>query len=344
MSGSQTDLALVAGRLPICHHLHRALDDCGVPQGAAVVVAVSGGADSMALLAIAAALARRGRIAPIAAHVDHGLRKESAAEGKQVAALAALLGVPMVALSIQLTGKSNISARARKARYSALVSAAVERGAAWVATAHHADDQLETILMALARGTGLARIAGMRSVRKIAPGICLVRPLLGVPRAELVKACRTLGVTWCEDPGNAVVATPRGAVRHVVVPALESIWPSVSERTPRTAALLRWAAQSLTSEAKLLEARARAPETSASAANVVTYRRAVLRKAPLPVLAEMIRRSIGKPCPGAVVWSIAQAVRDTETKPRRWRVGRTVAVKLGSRTYSTTSLPLRQRS
>jgi tRNA(Ile)-lysidine synthetase-like protein len=345
MSGNRKDLALVAGRLPICHHLHQSLDDCGVPQGAAIVVAVSGGADSMALLALLAALAKRGRVSPIAAHVDHGLREGSAAEGEHVAALAASLGVPMMALTIEIAGKSNLSARARKARYSALLNAAAAHDAAWLATAHHADDQLETIIMALARGTGLARIAGMKPVRKLAVGVALIRPLLGVPRLELVATCRALGVTWCEDPSNAKTTTPRGAVRHRVVPVLESVWPGASERTPRTAAMLRWAAGALTAEAKSLLACARTPDSGASPlAGGATYRRSVLRKAPLPVLAEMVKRSIGESCPGAVVWSIALAVRDGESKPRQWRVGRKTVVKLNSRTYSTTSLPLRQRS
>ncbi|HEY0325469.1 MAG TPA: tRNA lysidine(34) synthetase TilS [Allosphingosinicella sp.] len=159
-------------------------------------VAVSGGADSLALLLLAAA-AYPGRVA--AATVDHGLREESAEEARFVAGVCADLGVPhdILALDWATAPTSNVPALARDARYEALSGWAARREVDWIATAHHADDQAETLLMRLARGAGIAGLAGVRAVNGR-----VVRPLLGWRKAELVTVVESAGLRSVEDPTN----------------------------------------------------------------------------------------------------------------------------------------------
>src|SRR5579862_6152007 len=130
-------------------------------------VAVSGGPDSTALLLLAAA-AYPGMVA--AATVDHRLRPESAAEAKQVAAISAWLGVPHETLVLEwdVPPRANLQSRARERRYEALSRWSARHGCAWLAVAHHVDDQAETLLMRLARGSGVRGAAGVRPVRAIA--------------------------------------------------------------------------------------------------------------------------------------------------------------------------------
>lgn len=164
-------------------------------------IAVSGGPDSLALLLLAAA-ARPGQIE--AATVDHGLRPESPAEAAMVAEVCSRLGVPHAALTVRWTEPpaANLQAQARKARYDLLGPWARERGLAAVATAHHADDQAETLLMRLARGAGLPGLGGARRRRKLDGGVQLIRPLLDWRRAELGRIVASAGLTPVDDPTN----------------------------------------------------------------------------------------------------------------------------------------------
>ena len=159
-------------------------------------VAVSGGPDSLALLLLAAA-AFPGRVA--AATVDHGLRDESAAEALFVGRLCADLGVShdILAPGWATAPTSNVPAIARQARYEALVGWAGRGGIDWIATAHHADDQAETLLMRLARGAGVAGLAGVRTANNR-----FVRPLLGWRKAELVAVVEGAGLKAVDDPTN----------------------------------------------------------------------------------------------------------------------------------------------
>jgi tRNA(Ile)-lysidine synthase len=169
--------------------------------GAVLGLAVSGGPDSLALLLLAAA-ASPGRIE--AATVDHGLRPEGADEARAVAAACAQLNIPHVVLEPGWTQAptSNVQAGAREARYAALGRWAGERGLAFVATAHHTDDQAETLLLRLARGAGLSGLAGVRPVRAMAEGPAIVRPLLGWHKAELVELVARAGLVPADDPSN----------------------------------------------------------------------------------------------------------------------------------------------
>lgn len=167
-----------------------------------VGLAVSGGPDSLALL-ILAAEACPGMVA--AATVDHKLRSESADEAAMVAAQCDRLGVPHHILAIEWDERptANIQALARTERYRLLRHWADGHGLAAVATAHHADDQAETLLMRLARGAGLSGLVGIRADMVRDDGLRLVRPLLAWRKQELVGLCHDAGLTPADDPSNA---------------------------------------------------------------------------------------------------------------------------------------------
>jgi tRNA(Ile)-lysidine synthase len=308
----------------LTHALQRELDALAVPREAVVVVAVSGGADSMALMAAAAGLVRRGRILPRVVHVDHGLRPESGAEAEGVRRWAAALGLPFEAVALRLDKGANVSARAREARYRSLLACAREAGAQWVLTAHHAHDQAETTLMALARGMGLERVGGMRRVRRLGGDVRLARPFLSLGRDSLRDACRSLGIEWAEDPGNADRARPRGAVRHGVLPVLEQVWPGSAEHAAETAEALQWAAQRMAREVRRLQREARTSDG---------FDRARLAQAPRAVRAALVRATVGRACRRGVAWRIADALADTVRRPRLWKAAPNVQVRLTARTY-----------
>jgi tRNA(Ile)-lysidine synthase len=175
--------------------------------------AVSGGPDSMAMLALAAE-ALPGRVS--VATVDHRLRAESADEAKLVAAQCARMGLPHATLSADaaVTGGS-VQAQARELRYALLARWAAETGAEAVATAHHADDQAETFLMRAGRGSGLAGLAGVR-VRAVIAGATVVRPLLDWRRAELRAVARRWGMPFVDDPSNQDLRFDRARVRRLL--------------------------------------------------------------------------------------------------------------------------------
>jgi tRNA(Ile)-lysidine synthase len=166
-----------------------------------VLLAVSGGPDSMALMALAACLENPSPLA--VATVDHGLRPGSAAEAALVAEAAAALGLPHKTLA--WTGPkpaTGLQEAARAARYALLAAEARRLGFSHVATAHHADDQAETVLMRLAAGSGIAGLAGMRAQSE-RDGLALLRPLLGIDKARLVATCAARGLPFVRDPSNA---------------------------------------------------------------------------------------------------------------------------------------------
>ena len=174
-----------------------------------VVLAVSGGVDSMALMALVArwvkaGLAPNGLIIDVAT-VDHGLRAEAAREADWVAEQARAAGFAHATLVWRAEKPlASVQERAREARYALLVAHARAVGAGAVVTAHTSDDQAETFLMRLGRGSGLDGLAGMASVRALLPdgSVELVRPLLGVPKAAAAAVLRDSGGTWLEDPSN----------------------------------------------------------------------------------------------------------------------------------------------
>jgi tRNA(Ile)-lysidine synthase len=195
----RVDLAAVLGR--------------PVAGGDILALAVSGGADSMALLALGHA-AFPGQA--IAATVDHGLRAAAADEAAMAAAYCVELGVPHATLAAdRAIGPSDIQAGARAMRYDLLSAWAAGAGATMLATAHHADDQAETFLMRAARGSGPAGLAGIRSRRDLG-GLSLIRPLLGWRRAGLRALVEERGVPFVDDPSNVDERFERVRVRRLL--------------------------------------------------------------------------------------------------------------------------------
>lgn len=196
-----------------------------------VVVSVSGGADSVALLRILAAAEEDRPRQLIVAHFDHRLRPGSADDARFVADLAARMGLPFdlgqadVASLAQAKG-DGIEAAARRARYRFLEEAADRHRAHFIATAHTADDQVETVLHRILRGTGVAGLRGMREVRAFfgRQDLYVVRPLLGVRRKEILEYLRELDQPYCEDPSNADSRFTRNRIRHKLLPVLEQAY------------------------------------------------------------------------------------------------------------------------
>ena len=206
-----------------------------VPAGQ-VLAACSGGADSVALAAALAFEAPRAGFVAGAVTVDHGLQPGSAERADGVAILLRRLGLyPVLVRRVRVTGPGGPEAAARNARYAALEQAAAEVGAAWVLLGHTLDDQAETVLLGLGRGSGPRSIAGMRPVA--AP---YLRPLLGVRRAATAAACAAEGLPVWDDPHNADPRFRRARLRHEVLPLLEQVLGGgVAEALARTADLLR---------------------------------------------------------------------------------------------------------
>jgi tRNA(Ile)-lysidine synthase len=172
-----------------------------VPLDAPLGLAVSGGPDSLALLLLAVTVNRE-KIS--VATVDHGLREGSRTEAEMVAALCGRLGVGHDILTVEWEEQpeSNLQASARYKRYALLTDWAQERGIGAIATAHHAEDQAETLLMRLARGSGLRGLRGARATRPLGDGIVLIRPLLGWRRDELGAIVEEAGIEAVADPAN----------------------------------------------------------------------------------------------------------------------------------------------
>ena len=188
------------------------------PGSDRIGLAVSGGPDSLALLLLAHdAIPELVEVATI----DHGLRPESAAEAEAVAALCGQLGVPHATLRPTVSPTGNLQASARTARYAALGEWALKRGLAAIVTAHHADDQAETLLMRLSRGAGVRGLAGMRSAATVPghPGLPLLRPLLGWRKAELEAIVAQAGIQPARDPSNADPRFERVRVREELAEA-----------------------------------------------------------------------------------------------------------------------------
>lgn len=209
-----------------------------VEPGRTLGVAVSGGPDSLALLLLAAA-ARPGKVE--AATVDHRLRPESRTEAEMVAGLCRRLGIAHSILTLEWDkpARSNLQAAAREGRYRLLGRWAAERELAAVATAHHADDQAETLLMRLARGAGLSGLRGIRRRRALDPGPLLVRPLLGWRRLELAGLVAAAGLAPVDDPSNRDPRHDRARIRSLLAQSNVAEWADPG----RLAASADWLAE-----------------------------------------------------------------------------------------------------
>jgi len=214
-----------------------------LPAGATVLVGVSGGADSVALLHILAELAGQGQLSLAVAHLNHGIRTEAAEDRKFVEALCEELGVPFRSAEVDVPALStahgiSLEMAARDARYAFFASTAAELGAAAVATAHTQDDQAETVLLKLCRGAGGSGLRGVARCTTI-QGLQVIRPLLDVSRSTIEGFLRENGHTWREDATNSDTRIKRNFVRHEVIPLLEQgLNPRVKEALSRAAGII----------------------------------------------------------------------------------------------------------
>ncbi len=220
-------------------HLHSlvvaALSRCTFPPpGSSVSCAVSGGADSMALLVLSVAHGCRVK----AIHVDHGLRPHSHRDADHVRDLAKMLGAEFEAVRVHIESGGNLEARARQARYGALPDK--------VLTGHTADDQAETVLINLLRGAGLRGLSGMRTNQQ--------HPLLRLRRSETQELCQSLGIAVVNDPSNIDPKFQRNRIRHELIPLLDQLANrDVTLLLARQADLLRSDADLLDDLAKRLD-------------------------------------------------------------------------------------------
>ncbi|MHB1550875.1 MAG: tRNA lysidine(34) synthetase TilS [Vulcanimicrobiaceae bacterium] len=215
--------------------LERAVERGGtIRRGESLLVACSGGSDSVALAAVLHAVAKPLELRLALGHVNHGSRRSAWQDEAVVLRVAAALRVP-VRIAALKSGKAD-EATLREARYAALAALARDVGAGAVATAHTAEDQTETLLLALFRGSGLAGFAGMPSRRSLAEGIELVRPLLRAERSALQRYVQRAGLPYAVDPTNADPGYRRNAVRQALE-TLRPLFPGLDAAAARAAEL-----------------------------------------------------------------------------------------------------------
>jgi tRNA(Ile)-lysidine synthase len=200
-------------------------EETPLSRGDGVLVAVSGGGDSMALLHVLARLAPELGIQLWAHGVDHGLRPEAAAELDLAEQLARELGVPFSRSLLGISDGGNLQARAREARYAALDAEAALVGARWVATAHHADDRAETLILRILRGTGPRGLAVLPAAAERR-----LRPLIRSPKSAISRHLARHGLCHASDPSNHHPRFMRSRVRHELMPLMEALAPGISER------------------------------------------------------------------------------------------------------------------
>ncbi len=312
-----------------------------MPAGATLAIGVSGGPDSVALLLAAAVLARRDDavVTPVIVHVNHHLRAAAHEDEAFVVELCRRFGLDVHVRHVHPDGRpGNLQANARSLRYRALAASARSAGAAFVAVAHHADDQLETMLMALGRGAGLDGLSGMRWTRPAGDGLTLVRPLLAVRKADCQDLCRAAGVSWRVDPTNTDPSTARGRLRRDVVGVLEALWPDAATRATGTADVIAAARELL--EVKLQE--------TFGAPAVRQWDRDALRALSPVVIAAGLRRAAVEADPAiaddlgqSVLGAVAEAMLDADRRPRRfdWPRGLRVVVTAGEVRLETPTEP-----
>lgn len=218
-------------------------------QPARWVVALSGGCDSVVLLHLLRRYSGLPGLSLAAAHLDHAIRPDSADDAHWVAGLCAAWEIPLLSHRLEVAPRSEDAAR--QARYEFLRGAARSVDASWIVTAHHADDQAETVLFRALRGTGLDGLGGIRAVT--ANG--LLRPLLPFWRREIEEYARERGLRWRTDPSNFSLAPARNRIRHELLPLAEAaVSPAARRNLVRLAALAREAEEVLETATRRAEA------------------------------------------------------------------------------------------
>lgn len=292
------------------------------------LVACSGGADSSALaLALAAAGPGAGRL--VLGHIVHDLRPadEARVDHEAVERLASRLELPCRVARIRACDlPGNTEANARAARYEALARLAAGAHCRYIATAHHRDDQLETMLMRLVRGAGVRGLAGMPRARPIAGGGAdLIRPMLGVGRAQAEAICAAAGWAWCEDATNRDTTRLRTAIRLGPAQQLIDLAPGAAAGATRTSCLLADAAGLIEDQARLLRARARVVCAGGSCPVRMTWDRACLAGVRPIVIGELLRQAADELTGGVgadsrsfeQVWPVARTIAEQSASPGR---------------------------
>jgi tRNA(Ile)-lysidine synthase len=253
--------------------------------GETVLVAVSGGADSVALLHLLSSLAPDWRLRLHVLHVDHQLRAESAADADFVRALGTRLGIPVDVATVAVDRRGSLEAAARAARYAALESCAARVGAERIALGHTADDQAETVLMRLVQGAGVRGLSGIPPVRG-----AIIRPLIEVRRSALEAELARGGLAWVEDESNRDPKFLRNRIRHELLPLLsDSYNPEVAGALVRMASLARETVAALDQAAA-----AELDRLAVWSDRAVILRLEALRALPRPVAAEVLRQAAAR--------------------------------------------------
>lgn len=206
-----------------------------VCRGERIVVACSGGPDSIALAALLASCRKKLGLQLLLAHANHGVRPSAWQDEAVALHVSAALGIPVKIAALSVRSRSE--AALREARYTALLAIARGWGANAIATAHHAQDQTETVLLALFRGTGAQGLAGMPARRALADDVDLVRPLLQFEKERLVEYVQRAGLPYVLDPSNDDLELRRNAVRRALG-ALRPSFPGLDEAVARAARMI----------------------------------------------------------------------------------------------------------
>jgi tRNA(Ile)-lysidine synthase len=275
----------------IDQRLHRS----GFPRGARLLVAVSGGADSVALLRLLHEINQSDhwRWTLVVAHVDHGIRgAASRQDGRFVASLARGLGLACVTRRLALPRSASEDA-ARAGRLRALAAICRAKKCAAVVMAHHADDQAETVLMRLFRGTGIDGLAAMSAATRI-NGLTILRPLLEIRRSDLRDYLRQIEQPWREDATNASGLYLRNRLRHQLMPYIQVLWPRAVEALCRVAVLAEEASAAIAEEAGAFMARTPAwgALRGRAGARAIQFPRADFQQLPPAVASEVLRQVI----------------------------------------------------
>jgi tRNA(Ile)-lysidine synthase len=279
----------VKRRLALFGKLGQSLTRFGVDGG--MVVAVSGGPDSVALLRALVVQGKDSSAGPIVvAHLNHGLRgAESDGDEACVRSLCADLGIAAHCESLDVRSAAagaNLEATARRLRYEWLAAIAHKVGARWVATGHTANDQAETVLHRLLRGTGIAGLRGIAPRRELTASVTLIRPLLSVTRREVIAYLESIGQSTRLDSTNLDPTLTRNRIRHELLPLLaERFNPHVVACLSRLAAQAEETFMTEEQNARLLLAEAELPR----AGGVLIFDRQRLESAPRQRLRETLR-------------------------------------------------------
>ena len=281
--------------LPIAARRHRFVAEvkrkllarCEVRDADPLLVAVSGGSDSVALLGACQVLTHRklhdhNIRSVVAVHVHHHLRDSADQDAEFVKDLCEKLGVKLISKDVYPGDmQGSVAGNARDLRYEALTQAARSVNASFVATAHHGDDQLETIIIALCRGAGADGLSGMAWTRPLEDGLSLVRPLLGLRKINCKAFCQMAELKWREDPTNVDPKQVRARLRRDVLPVLEELWPEAASRATGAADAMAMARDALDIQL----------QTTFGNATVKDWNRSDIALLPLPIIAAGLRRA-----------------------------------------------------